>query len=197
MPLDMAAGVCNISIAARLVLKMILLTGQRPGEVSGMTWDEIDADLWTIPAERMKGREPHTVPLCPMALAVLDQARVYLSGSPFVFQSDKKPGSPIIRQSVTRAVKDNLEKFGTEPFTPHDLRRTLRTMLAKLKVDEIVAEKVLGHKLAGMLAVYNRHPYEKEKRQALTRWENELAKIIGEDIDEGGKVIQLAARKGA
>jgi len=51
-----------------------------------------------------------------------------------------------------------------EKFTPHDLRRTLRTRLAEIGVDEIIAERVLGHKLQGMMAIYNQYPYDSEKR---------------------------------
>jgi len=58
-----------------------------------------------------------------------------------------------------------------EKFTPHDLRRTLRTRLAELGVNDIVAERVLGHKLQGMMAIYNQHAYDVEKRQALDIWE--------------------------
>lgn len=64
-------------------------------------------------------------------------------------------------------------------FTPHDLRRTLRTRLAELGVNDLVAERVLGHKLQGMMAVYNRHSYDVEKRQALTQWEQRLKEIVG------------------
>lgn len=195
--LDMGNDAVKIHVTARLVLKMILLTGQRPGEVSGMRWDEIDGNLWTIPAERIKAREDHQVPLNPMALDVLDQTRFYLSGSDFIFQSDKKPGAAITRAGITDAVKRNWKKMGgVEAFTPHDLRRTVRTMLASLKVDDIVAEKVMGHKLQGMLAVYNQYPYDAEKRQALSRWEVKLSAIIGQDAGQLDNVI-LFTKRGA
>jgi integrase len=80
-----------------------------------------------------------------------------------------------------------------ERFTPHDLRRTLRTRLAELGVSDIVAERVLGHKLQGVLGIYNRHSYDVEKRQALGLWDRRLAEIL--DLSgPSSNVLQFEAR---
>ncbi len=166
----------------KLAIRLLLLTGQRCGEVAGMTWDEIDFDsnFWNIPPGRMINAEPQRVPLLPMALEVLKQAKVYSGNSPFVFQSSHKPEKPMIRQSITRAVSRHRTEMRIEKhFTPHDLRRTVRTKLAELGIDDIIAERVLGHKLQGLLAIYNRYPYDPEKRQALVLWERRLHEILG------------------
>jgi integrase len=164
----------------KLAIRLLLLTGQRCGEVAGMRWDEIENNFWNIPAGRTKNAESHRVPLLPMSLEVLEQAKVYSGNSPFVFQSSYKPEKPIIRQAITRAVSRHRAEMGIEKhFTPHDLRRTLRTKLAELGVDDVIAERVLGHKLQGLLAVYNRYGYDAEKRKALSLWEQRLSKIIG------------------
>lgn len=166
----------------KLAIRLLLLTGQRCGEVASMAWDEIDFDsnFWTIPPGRMKNAEPQRVPLLPMALEVLKQAQIYSGNSPFVFQSSHKPEQPIIRQSITRAVSRHRTEMGIEKnFTPHDLRRTVRTKLAELGIDDIIAERVLSHKLQGLLAIYNRYPYDSEKRQALVLWERRLHEILG------------------
>jgi len=170
----------DIYRVSKLALKMILLTGQRPGEVCGMTWDEIDNhNFWNIPAIRMKNNEQNRVPLCPMALDIIKQARTY-SGCEYVFPSSYKPKNPMTRHALTRAVARHWEEMGIgEKFTPHDLRRTLRTRLSELGIDTIVAERVLGHKLSGMMSVYNQYSYDKEKRQALSLWERRLKEIIG------------------
>ena len=147
-----------------------------------MTWAEIDGDFWIILPGRMKFRnsQPQRVPLCPMALEVLEQTRIYSDESAFVFQSSYRPEQPISRQALTRAIGRHWAEIGIqEPFTPHDLRRTLRTKLAELGVEDVVAERVLGHKLQGMMAVYNQHSYDIEKRQALTMWERRLREILG------------------
>ena len=172
----------DIYRVTKLALKMILLTGQRPGEVAGMAWSEIDGDLWIIPPGRMKVRnsQPQRVPLCPIAHEAIEQAKIYSDGSDYVFLSSHKPGRPVSRQALTRAVGRHWAEIGIkEAFTPHDLRRTVRSKLAELGVKDVVAERVLGHKLQGMMAVYNQHPYDVEKRQALTLWERRLREIVG------------------
>jgi integrase len=178
--LDLENTKIDIYRISKLALKMILLTGQRPGEVCGMTWAEIDNDFWLIPGERMKNAEPNRVSLCPMALEVIEQAKVYSGDCDYVFRSSYKPQLPMSRHALSRAVSRHWAEMGFETkFTPHDLRRTLRTRLAELGVTDIVAERVLGHKLQGMMAVYNRHAYDTEKRQALSQWEWRLSEIIG------------------
>jgi len=198
--LDLENTEMDIYRVTKLALKMILLTGQRPGEVAGMAWDEIDyesdiAAVWNIPGSRIKNKEPQRVPLCPMALAIIVQARTYSGDSDFVFRSSYKPEQPISRQALTRSVSRHWSEMGIkEAFTPHDLRRTLRTKLAELGISDIVAERVLGHKLQGMMAVYNRHAYDVEKRQALMKLEERLQEILGfEEPDR--KVISLEARR--
>jgi integrase len=71
------------------------------------------------------------------------------------------------------------------------LRRTLRTRLAEIGIDDVVAERVMGHKLQGMLAIYNRHGYDAEKRQALERWAKRLKQIVGIEEPDRGNVIQF------
>lgn len=191
----------DIYRVTKLALKLILLTGQRPGEIAGMAWDEIDADamLWNIPASRMKGAEPQIVPICPMAWAVIEEARTYNGNDcPFVFRSSHKLAEAITRPSITRAISRHWSEIeGIEQaFTPHDLRRTVRTKLAELGIGDIVAERLLGHKLQGMLAIYNQHPYLKEKRHALERWENRLAQIVSISEHSKGKIIQFRGRQG-
>ena len=184
-------------------MKMILLTGQRPGEVAGMVWEEIDEEsgigaVWNIPGSRVKNKESQRVPLCSMALEIIGQARIYSGDSDFVFRSSYKPEQAISRQALTRSVSRHWSEMGIEEaFTPHDLRRTLRTKLAERGVSDIVAERVLGHKLQGMLAIYNRYEYDVEKRQALSKWETRLKEILGlTEEGEDRKVISLEARRG-
>ncbi len=191
--LDLENKKIDVYRVSKLALKMILLTGQRPGEVCGMTWAELSEDrFWNIPGERMKNSEPNRVPLCPLALDIIEQARPYSSDCDFVFQSSYKPGQAITRSAMTRAINRHWSEMKIEQkFTPHDLRRTLRTRLAEMGVNDLVAERVLGHKLQGMMAVYNRHSYDTEKRQALLRWEDRLLEIVGFNVSDKSKVIQF------
>lgn len=172
-------------------LRLLLVTGQRRSEVALATWDEFDeaAKTWAIPAERTKNGKPHDVPLTPLALRSLADLRVDLAASrkgedggytgPYLFPSPHwETDAPIDPKALTRAISRNRAHWGIAPFTVHDLRRTVRSNLAALGVDPVVARKVLNHSLAGMDRVYDRHSYADEKRQALTLWANHLAAVI-------------------
>lgn len=183
----------DIYRVSKLALKMILLTGQRPGEVCGMTWDEIDQEgFWNIPAERRKGKVSQRVPLTDMAVEIIEQARTYSGESRFVFASSFIDNSPMTTRALSEAILRHWQEIGfKEKFTPHDLRRTLRTRLAEIGIDDVVAERVLGHKLQGIMAVYNRHGYDTEKRQALDQWAKKLRQIVGLKEPEQGKIIEM------
>jgi integrase len=198
--LDLENKKIDIYKPTKLALKLILLTGQRPGEVCGMQWAEVDETVWTIPPERRKTADENRVPILPMAKAVIEQAKVFSVDCDHVFRSSYKPEKPMTRHALTRAVSRHWSEMKIEEkFTPHDLRRTLRTRLAELKIDDIVAEKILGHKLQGILGIYNRYGYDDEKREALKLWEAKLTAIItGQHSEEKepNNVLQFA-RKGA
>jgi len=191
--LEVKNKMIDMYVVSKLAMKMILLTGQRPGEVCGMTWDELNDGFWNIPAARMKGNADHRVPLNSMALEVIEQARPYSGDSRYVFRSSHKDDSPMTAHALSRALVRHWQEMGykedAERFTPHDLRRSLRTRLAALGIQDVIAERVLGHKLQGVLAVYNRYDYDQEKRQALDMWERELRRIIGIEIPRPGKVV--------
>jgi len=181
---------------SKLALRMILLTGQRPGEVCGAMWNEISLDkaLWKIPSERSKNGEPHQIPLNSLAIEALNQAETLSGGKKYVFESKHKPGFPLKPNTLARALTRHWKEIGfPEKFVPHDLRRTLRTRLAELGVSDIVAERVLGHKLQGLLAVYNHYPYTDEMRDALEKWNRKLQFLTGITPPDAGncKVIQL------
>ncbi len=180
---------------SKLAMRLILCTGQRPGEVAGMAWDELKDGFWNIPAERMKGKEPQRVPLTKMVLDIIEQARPLSCDSKYVFRSSYVEDSPIKPHSLARALDRHWKEMGftdeTPRFTPHDLRRTVRTRLAALGINDVVAERVLGHKLQGILAVYNRYDYDNEKRQALEKWERELRRILKDKSGTPGEVIPM------
>ncbi len=196
--LDLDNMTMDIYRVSKLALKMILLTGQRPGEVCGMAWEEIDTEgFWNIPAERRKGRVAQRVPLTAMALEIIEQARTYSGASRYVFISSHIDNGPMTSHALSKAILRHWSEIGfKEAFTPHDLRRTLRTRLAEIGIDDVVAERVLGHKLQGIMAVYNRHGYDTEKRQALELWEKKLRQIVGIDEPEAGKIIFMKRQAG-
>jgi len=94
----------------KLALRMVLLTGQRPGEVTGMKWDEIEGDVWHIPESRMKNSEAHYVPLTDLALETLEQAKTLSSDSEFVFRSTHREG-PMSAHALSRAIVSHRKRY--------------------------------------------------------------------------------------
>lgn len=174
--LDMTQAVAD-------ALRFILLTGQRPGEVVGAPWTEFDGDLWSIPPERYKTDRAHTIPLPSLAADLLKRRKAEKRTKFYPFPSPREAGKvPMRVDALSKAIRRNRERLGfASPATPHDLRRTVRTRLASLGVEPVVAEKVIGHTLPGMMKVYDRHEYLDEKRAALEAWENELTRIVEAD----------------
>ncbi len=188
-----AADACGMFALTALALKLVLVTGQRPGEVSGMRWEEIQGTTWTIPASRRgKTDTAHSVPLTATALGILEQARVELQRlgkrrptqpSGCVFEA--RPGAPITTAALARAVTRFAAALGNKDvdtwgnWSTHDLRRTCRTGLAAAGVNDVVAEAVIGHGRKGIAAVYDHYAYADEKRSALEVWERRLLAIIG------------------
>jgi integrase len=159
-------------------------------EISELT-ERPDGSWWEIPAKRMKGKNSmaHDVPLNPMALEVIEQAKFYSGKSKFVFRSNFKKDSSITVAAISRAVVRHLPEMKLEKFTPHDLRRTCRTGLATLNVSDVVAEKILSHRLQGVLGIYNRATYEPERRAALELWEKHLNGLLG--VEQGNDITNL------
>lgn len=165
--------------AARRILKLVLLTGQRKGEVCTMEWSDVDltSKLWTIPEAKFKGKRPHEVPLSDAAATILAQ-QYELKINRWVFPgvSDDRP---IAGTSVDHAVRRWLQNGLTiEHWTPHDLRRTMRTQLAPLGIRDELAERVIGHMQDRLTQTYNVHRYREEKRRALDGWAARLDEIV-------------------
>ena len=198
-------GKAKMSDATRLVLKLLLITAQRKGEVSQAEWSEIDLKngWWTIPKERSKNERIHRVPLSPMAIDIFQQAKVHLRESKWVFPSSK--GQPITPRSISRAIRNNSggissdspkhtppynDFFKIAHFTPHDLRRTATSMMTSLGISEYDVSKVLNHTIQTVTNKhYNHYSYDKEKQKALGVWERKLKTII--TGKSSGKVILL------
>lgn len=184
----------------RLLLRMIVATGQRPGDVRQMEWSEITESWWTIPeGKRKKTKDSapgdHRVYLNTAALTILETAKVISDGCNHVFPSPvaeivegERRDKPIRDDALSRAVARNLGAFGVAPFTPHDLRRTASTRMAEAGVPEFDIRRVQGHALPGMGKVYNVYSYDKEKRAALEKWGRKLEQVVS---GKRGKVVGL------
>jgi integrase len=149
---------------SRAYFRVVLLTGARRNEVGRMPWSELDLDagLWRLPAERNKSGRAFEIPL---TRPVVETLRALPRIGPMVFALDgTRPMT--LHQLIERVRRD----AGLLDVRLHDLRRTLRTGLAELGVNFEVAERVLNHAMPGLQAVYNRHSYITEKRNALALW---------------------------
>lgn len=200
------ADTCGMHKLTALALKLVLVTGQRPGEVAGMRWDEIDGDLWTIPAERRRKTDTaHIVPLTETALALLEAVKAETDRlakrrrkKPAGFVFEARPGQALTTAGMSRAVNryplgDTKTKTWGH-WRPHDLRRTCRTGLAAAGVNETVAELTIGHTRKGIEGVYDLHKYDHEKRAALEAWERRLLRIIeGKPADDNVTPIKRSA----
>jgi integrase len=168
----------------RLILKLILLTAQRKGEIILIEKTEIDKKLnwWTQPGDKTKNGYPHKVWLTPISKSIVKRAMELSGDSKWLFPSFHGDGH-ITAQSIDHAVRDNRKDnpsrntsdvFGIPHFTPHDLRRTAATSIAGLGVSRFVLKKILNHADQDVTGVYDRHSYDKEKRLALEGWSRKL-----------------------
>jgi integrase len=161
----------------RDVLKLILLTAQRPGEVMAMRADELDLDAgtWLIPGSKTKNKQPHLVPLTPQALAII---RPRLTESPWVFPSSYNKTAAGHTSSTKKSRNKLAEATGVKDWTAHDLRRTARTLMARFRVKPHIAEKVMNHSEGRMVRVYDQFDYLDEKRDALGKLADGIDKIL-------------------
>jgi integrase len=187
-----ALDIAKMAEGTKLVLKLQLVTAQRKGEIVSAAWEEIDLaeGWWTIPAEKAKNRIPHRVPLSPLALDLLQATQALSGDSPWLFPSPRG-NKPITPEAVDHALRrPGLEALGFT-FVPHDLRRTAASHMTSMGIPRLVVSKILNHVERGVTAVYDRHSYDQEKRQALETWAHKLKNILE---GAGGKVIPMVRR---
>lgn len=176
-----------------MLMRILILTGQRLREVAGICWEEIDLERleWIIPGARTKNKLDHLVPIAPLferllrsiepdpkrrtGLLLTSNGRTPVSG----FSKSKTETDELIAAALRSG-----KWCGQGPFRPwvrHDARRTLSTMCGEMNVPIAHAEAILNHvsgTLSGVAGTYWLYKYAKEKRQALTKWEKRLEKIV-------------------
>jgi len=164
--------------------KLRLLTAQRGGEILGMRWDHIDfgSGWWTIPGELAKNGMAHRVALSRQARAVLAEIRLQNRPGPWVFPNPMKKG-PMV---TTQKAAERMVKATGIGFRQHDLRRTAASHMTGMGIPRLVVGKILNHVETGVTAIYDRHSYDQEKRQALDAWGahveqlNKTPTVVGE-----------------
>jgi len=181
--------------AVARALKLILLTGQRPGEVCGIASEEINGRWWTIPGERTKNGRDHSVYLTDLALELIGDGEGPKFISPFT-------GRPVHRHHLSQSVRRKFlplskdedkakhipknpesrtypKRWDFEKFTPHDLRRTCATHLVGLGFNQLLVGHILNHTDQSVTAIYNQYSYDKEKQEAMEAWEKKLKELVG------------------
>lgn len=198
----------SMSDATRRALKLILVTCQRPGEVVVMHRSQIKGRWWEfMPKSTKVTRErprPQRVYLTDLALRLIGNEDGYIFPSPTT-------GGHMTERSLAYAIRRNIKgytrrkpssdpkagdipkmvrvkedrKIDMDHFTPHDLRRTGATMIARLGYPDETVDAVLAHLKKGIIKVYNRYAYDHEKQAALEAWERELLAVVTGEASDG------------
>jgi integrase len=193
----------DLGPATAAAWRLILLTGQRPGEVSWMRWEDLRQEpggwTWVLPRAYMKNRrffqkrdrsDPHLVPISPQAQAEIEALRPASGAGEWILASRNR-GKRLanLRPSNRRL----LEATGTEPrFTPHDLRRTASTLMQKFGAEPAVIDRIQDHlDSASVRATYERHGYGAEMRRALVLLGDRIEAIVT-GKEEASNVVRIA-----
>lgn len=161
----------GVSATVRDALLLTLATGCRSGEVIGMQWSEVDLDKgeWTMPTS--KNGLGRTVYLNVVALDVLKGLADVCGREGFVFASQQQ-------HLLANGVWAVREACPVKGWSPHTLRKTMRTGIAKLGCPHEIAERLIGHTIGGVSAVYDMYSYGKEQQEWMQKWGTHLTEVV-------------------
>lgn len=181
-----ALSIASIKITTRCLIEWQLHTMLRPSEAAGTRWDEIDFEnnLWNIPAERMKKKKPHSVPLSPQCIELLQTMHPISAKSEFVFPSDRGRRAHIHPQTANTALK----RMGFEKkLVAHGLRSLASTTLNEQGFDGDIIESALAH--VGKNEVrnaYNRAEYIQRRIPLMNWWSEHIEKAATGSLSISG-----------
>lgn len=185
----------------RDILKLGLLTAQRPGEILKMRWEDVNLESGTWILRETKTGNDHLVPLSSQVKDILKDRKkgtgyskklLWMKDSEYVFPSKynlNKGAKSGHAKSTKDARRKIQEDSGVTDWTAHDLRRTARTIMSRLKIKHHVRERVLNHAQGGIQGVYDRYDYLHEKADALNKLANEIDRILG--VEKKAQIIEL------
>lgn len=204
-------GTTGLGQHTELGLKLLLVTGVRTQELLRARKGDFDlkAGRWTIPVEnqkltlkRAKTAKPFVIPLPRMAVELAAALIALDPDSPWVMASrssasghynDKALGKALRRLFARKVIDDvsgqELPYIDMPPFTPHDLRRTMKTHMGRLGVDPHISERCLNHSLGRITDTYDTGDYLEQRSQAMERW----ADFLDLTVNERENVIRLEA----
>lgn len=175
----------------KAALRLLMLTAVRPGELRGARWAEIDTDAaeWRIPAERMKMKAPHVVPLSPAALVVLAGMKPISGAGELVFPSPFYPAKTLSENTLNSA----LARMGYKgEHTAHGFRALFSTVANECGHDGDVIERQLAHvERNDVRAAYHRATYLQDRARLMTWWAEYL------DARKGGRVVPIGRKVAA
>ena len=173
------------SLVTKCALRLAPLLFVRPGELRQAEWAEFDLDAaqWNIPAEKMKMREPHLVPLAPQAVEILRELQALTGNGRYVFPSARSPQRPMSNNAVLSALRRM--GYGTDEMSGHGFRAMARTVL-----DEVLHFRpdYIEHQLAHAVKdpngrAYNRTAHLAERRKMMAGWADYLDALrVGGEI---------------
>lgn len=176
------------SFVTQCALRLAPLLFVRPGELRQAEWAEFDLDAaqWNLPAQKMKMREPHLVPLAPQAVAILRELQALTGGGRYLFPSPRSPQRPMSNNGVLSALRRM--GYGTEEMSGHGFRAMARTVL-----DEVLHFRpdYIEHQLAHAVKdpngrAYNRTAHLAERRKMMAAWADYL-----DTLKAGGNVVPI------
>jgi integrase len=169
----------NKSIVTRIALQLLTLTGLRSGELRQLTWNYVDEknQTITIPVKHQKltlaqraNSKDFVVPISTFAMDLLLQLKGLHPTYVFAGKNNACITDKVLGHYVRRALlRPSVE---LDHFTPHDLRRTFRTNLSKLKVEVSIAERCLNHSLGRIIQTYDQYDFLDDRRVALKKYSN-------------------------
>lgn len=183
----------SIKITTRCLIEWQLHTMTRPSEAAGTRWDEIDTAhaLWNIPAERMKKARPHSIPLTPKTMALLEEMRSISGHREYVFTGDRNYSKPINEQTANAALKRM--GFGGRTVA-HGLRALASTTLNEQGFDSDVIEAALAHVDSNEVRrAYNRAEYLERRRVMMGWWSEHIVQAATGNMRSSANMKSLRA----
>ena len=168
-----------------IALQISAYTFTRPGELRQMEWAEIEGDVWTIPAEKMKAGRVHVVPLCSQVLALLDELRPLTGRRRYVFPSRTDTSKPMSANTVRSA----LVRLGydSDTMTAHGFRALASTRLYEMGFHSDLIEKQLAHSVGSdVRRAYDRSQHIEQRTTMMQQWADYL-----DSLRDGAQVIPI------
>lgn len=158
-------------------LQLLSMLACRPNELNEAVWSEINFEkgLWIIPANRMKKRIEHHIPLSTQALKLLDELKQYSGQSPYLFRSRTNSNKPTSDNTFNKALK-TLGYQGKQ--TPHGFRHIFSTQLREMEFTRDHVEAALAHKIGGVEGIYNKAIYLEPRRSMMQEWADHLDELV-------------------